>query len=72
MKKFSTLYWFLPYNKCNSAIIIHTSPSSIASLPSLHPIPPGHHRAPDWASQHNMLHINFSLPIDLTPIVYIS
>ena len=30
-------------------IIIHTPPPSLASLPSPHPTPPGHHRAPDWA-----------------------
>lgn len=35
--------------QCRSAIIIHTSPPS--SLPSLPPpIPPGHHRAPYWAT----------------------
>ena len=29
-------------------IIIHTSPPSLASLPSPHPTPPGHHRALNW------------------------
>ena len=32
-----------------SAIIEHTSPPSLASLPSTDPIPAGYHRAPDWA-----------------------
>ena len=32
-----------------SAITEHTSPPSLASLPSTDPIPPGYHRAPDWA-----------------------
>ena len=43
------LYWFLPYNNTNqkSVIIIHTSPSSLISFPSSHPIPLGYHRAPD-------------------------
>ena len=36
--------------QCESAIIIHTFPPSLPCLPPLpHPIPPGHHRAPDWA-----------------------
>ena len=37
--------------QCKSAVIIHTSPSSLASSPFPHPIPPGHHRAPDRARQ---------------------
>ena len=35
--------------ECESAVIIHTSPPSLASFPSPRPIPSGHHRAPDWA-----------------------
>ena len=34
--------------QCTSATVIHTSPPSLAALPSPHPIPPGDHRAPDW------------------------
>ena len=33
-----------------SAVSIHTSPSSWVSLPLPHPIHLGHHRAPSWAS----------------------
>ena len=32
-----------------SAVIIHVSLLSGASLPFPHPIPLGHHRVPDWA-----------------------
>lgn len=32
-----------------SAIIIHTFPSSLTTLPFPPAIPPGHHRAADWA-----------------------
>ena len=37
--------------QCESAVSIHISPLSPASLPSAHPVPrgSGHHRAPDWA-----------------------
>lgn len=31
------------------AMIMHVSGPFQASLPSPHPIPPGHRRAPDWA-----------------------
>ena len=34
--------------QCKSAVIIHTSRPSRASLPSCHPIPPVYHRVPDW------------------------
>ena len=36
--------------QCKSAIIIHISPPSWASLPSLHPTPLNCHRMLDWAS----------------------
>ena len=36
--------------QCESAVSIHISPLSRASLPSAHPVPLGHHRAPDWAA----------------------
>ena len=39
---FFTMCSFLLYNNANQQIIIHTSPPSLASLPSPHPIPPGH------------------------------
>ena len=37
--------------QCESAVSIHISPLSPASLPSAHPVcgGSGHHRAPDWA-----------------------
>ena len=40
---------FLPYNNAKSAIIMHTVPSSWASLLLPHPSPLGNHRAPSWA-----------------------
>ena len=41
--------WVSAVKQCKSAIIIHTSPPSRTSLPSLHPIPPGHHGTSSWA-----------------------
>ena len=61
--------WFLPYNNANCTyIIIHTSPPSLASLPSPHPTPPGHHRAPDWAP-HATQRLRTSYPSYLHLIV---
>ena len=47
---FTMLVDFCHTNNANCTyLIIHTPPPSLASLPSPHPTPPGHHRAPDWA-----------------------
>ena len=47
---FTMLVDFCHTNNANCTyVIIHTPPPSLASLPSPHPTPPGHHRAPDWA-----------------------
>ena len=57
--------------QCKSAVIIHTSPSSLASFPSPHPIPPGHHRAPDWARQRINIAIS-NLQSCLLTVVFIT
>ena len=51
-------------NKRESAIIMHTCLPSGIPLPSLHPIPPGHCRMPDWAP---CAHSDFSPAIHLKP-----
>ena len=56
--------------ECESAVIIHTSPPSLASFPSPRPIPSGHHRAPDWAL--SVLHSNFSLANSVFTLMLLS
>ena len=61
MNYFFHLFKYVVYNfynvvlvsaiqQCKSAVIIHTSAPSVTSILSLHSIPPGPHRALDWAS----------------------
>lgn len=70
-----TLDFFFFFNFCSvvliSAIqqgepgmIMHVSAPFQASLPSPHPIPPGHHRARDWApsATHNFLPVLHLIP----------
>ena len=55
---FFSFYKVLLVSAMRISIIIHTSPPSGTSLPSFHPIRPGHHRAPDWtpcATQKELL-----------------
>ena len=49
--------------QCKSAITVCTSPLSLVSIPSFHPISPDHYRVPGWLP---VLHSNFLPPMHLT------
>ena len=56
-KKFYSVVLVSVKQQCKSAIIIHTSPPSLDSLSSLHPIPSGHQEGQTGLP---VLHSNFS------------
>lgn len=49
------LCWLLLYSNTNQPLYIHPLTSPLSRIP--HPVPPAHHRAPDWAP---VLHSNLS------------
>lgn len=56
------LCWLLLYSNTNQPLYIHPLASPLSRIP--HPVPPAHHRAPDWAP---VLHSHLSPAIYPTP-----